>query len=107
MNRRQKMKRMKQELEWYKKQLVPTREVAVDSRRYDIVDIAAKQIFSKEEIMFYDEIDMIDILTRKVTSCVDEYIEFKGPIYKMPESPDGAIMYARLKVVVPHGGDRI
>mgnify|MGYP006992182280 CR=1 FL=1 len=36
MNRRQKMKRMKRELEWYKKQMVPTREVGYGSERLEV-----------------------------------------------------------------------
>ena len=110
MNRRQKMKRMKQELEWYKKQMVPTREVGVDMRQTRVETLRAEKvivsndplevlppeeyIFSQLNKMLLNELQKYIIYNRKIGPWL-------GPL------PEKFIYTAELKVVVPYGGDRI
>ena len=45
MNLRQKNKKLKQELEWYKKQMVPTREVRFDSRQMRVETLCTSHFY--------------------------------------------------------------
>lgn len=112
MNRRQKMKRMKQELEWYKKQFVPTRKVAVDSRQMRVETLCSSQFYSKSHMDYLYSVnpeglaerireDVIDYLS----PTLEDYIYFTG--VHRTDMPDTYEVIGKLKVLVPHGGDRI
>ena len=104
MNRRQKMKRMKQELEWYKKQCVPTRKVAVDSRQMRVETLRAEQMFIPRGYLYSNEQIVKDSLQRDLGRLLTNYIKWDR---KFSSCSDCQVISAELKVVVPYGGDRI
>lgn len=110
MNLRQRHKKLKQELEWYKKQLVPTRKVAVDSRRMRVETLRASQYYSKSHVDYLYSMnpeglaesvrkDMIDSLA----PSLEDYIQFAGIEHKY--TVDTYEIIGKIKVVVPDGGD--
>lgn len=79
MNRRQKMKRMKQKLEWYQSHgtaLKPT--VVYPSERYEIRTFVAERIFSIEEVEFLGEDDIHDILAEDLLEGVKEVMDIRS-----------------------------
>ena len=112
MNRRQKMKRMKQELEWYKKQTVPVREVVYDSMQMRVETLRANQFYNKDTIDYIreknpqslDEMFREDIVDH-LTPWLEEFIRLKC-IHSKDNTPNTYNVIGELKVVVPHGGDR-
>lgn len=112
MNRRQKMKRMKQELEWYKKQMVPTHEVGYDSRQMKVETLCASQYYSKSHVDYLYSMNPEGLVERiredfidSLASGLEDYIQFSGIDHT--DMPDTYEIIGKLKVVVPHGGDRI
>ena len=107
MNRRQKMKRMKQELEWYKKQMVPVREVGIDIRECDIRTLVNVSYYHMHD--YYGR--RLENMYREVGATLahiihENFIEYS----EEPVDIYGDQMMkitAKLKVVVPYGGDRI
>ena len=104
MNLRQKNKKLKQELEWYKKQMIPTREIRFDSRQMRVETLAVQRSVSQASCIpvgyIYNE------LTRELMIDVRKYIIYDN--YKKlthPIFPDEYIFTAEVKVVVPDGGD--
>lgn len=101
MNRRQKMKRMKQELEWYKKQMVPMREV----ERPEI-----KTLVNVSYYHMHDYKGRVDAVRREVGATLahviaEQYIEYDSNIVDIGGD---AMMKVTAKIrVVPHGGDSI
>lgn len=111
MNRRQKMKRMKQELEWYKKQMVPTREVVVDMRQMRVETLRGSSYFhsSLDDYMRTRDPEgfiasVKDELCNDLAQSLEDFIDIKIAYY---EDDDIYEYIGELKVVVPHGGDRI
>ena len=105
MNLRQKHKKLKRELEWYKKQMVPTREIAVDSRQMRVETLRAKRYFHDRYLETLDEEDITDILLNDLSAGIKDHMEIIGPIY------DKFMIYpyyqATLRVIKPDGGDEI
>ena len=111
MNLRQKHKKLKQELEWYKKQMVPTREVVVDSRQMRVETLCANQFYSKSHMDYLYSVnpeglaeqireDLIDSLS----PSLEDYVHFTGIHHT--DMPDTYEIIGKIKVVVPDGGDR-
>lgn len=100
MNLRQKNKKLKRELEWYKKQMVPTREVSrpeiktlVNVSYYDIHDYNGRSL---ENI--YREVGAT--LTHLIN---EKYITFDEELVEVGSYP---MMKVAAKIrVVPDGGD--
>lgn len=107
MNRRQKMKRMKQELEWYKSQCVPVREVRYDSRQYDIQRFCANVELVKDLTPYPDEEIVHKMLANRLTEVISKHMEVEGPVsYIHPIAGEMLRCRASIKLVVPYGGDR-
>ena len=111
MNRRRKMKRMKQELEWYKKQMVPTREVWYDSREMRVETLCASSYYHASLDAHCRRIDqenhimhIKESICRELAESLEDYITVNIAYY---EDDDIYEYIGKLKVVVPHGGDRI
>lgn len=111
MNRRQKMKRMKQKLEWYKK-MVPVREVRYDSRQMRVETLRVSCYYSGmmlEHLRNNDNLEWFDNILKEdfskaLSKKIGDYIQFRSGCI----DSDGDVKYTgELKVVVPHGGDRI
>lgn len=99
MNRRQKMKRMKQKLEWYKKQMVPVREVRYDSRQMRVETLRAERYMDADgcryipsDVIFNHIIDDMKPELRKFM-----HYETEGPF----QNSDYYRYAVELKVVVP------
>lgn len=106
MNRRQKMKRMKQELEWYKKQMVQTRDVGVDVERREV-----KTLVNVSYYYIHDYNGRgLENIYREVGATLshvisENYIEFSEEQVNVYGDP---MMKVTAKIrVVPHGGDGI
>lgn len=105
------MKRMKQELEWYKKQMVPTRKVVVDSRQMRVETLYSSQFYSKSHMDYLYSVNPEGLAERiredfvdSLASGLEDYIQFSGIDHT--DMPDTYEIIGKLKVVVPHGGDR-
>lgn len=89
MNRRQKMKRMKQELEWYKNHIVRPKTIYPRSE-YDIQTYAVTRTFSAEDanilrdkgIHEYLAKDFIDMVRENMEVEVAELWSIDGSAYK-------------------------
>lgn len=105
MNLRQKNKKLKQELEWYKKQLVPTREVRFDSRQMRVETICANTFYPGP---LYDHCRIIDPegfiihvkegICNELATTLEDYIRV-DVVYH--EESDMYECIGKLKVVVP------
>lgn len=75
MNRRQKMKRMKQKLEWYQNRDSVERPVLYPSAPYEIRTLAVDRMFSREDAEILGEDRIRDILAEDLLEGVNEAIE--------------------------------
>lgn len=106
MNRRQKMKRMKQELEWYKKQTVPTREVRYDSREMRVETLRANHFYNKDMVDYVREINPEGLNEMFRTDIIDQlepwledHIQFEYIHHE--DMPNTCEVIGKIKVVVP------
>lgn len=105
MNRRQKMKRMKQELEWYKKQMVPTREVRYDSREMRVETLCASSYWHGSLDAHCRARDpegyattVKEHICNDLAECLEDYIKVDVAYY---EDDDIYEYIGKLKVLVP------
>lgn len=111
MNRRQKMKRMKRELEWYKKQMVPCKReyITLPFRIETVKASCAYSCMMLEHLRKNDNWEWFDNLLKEdfskaLSKQIGDYIQFRSGCI----DGNGDLIYTgELKVVVPHGGDRI
>lgn len=97
------MKRMKQELEWYKKQMVPVMEVGVDRR----------EVKTLVNVSYYYMHDYngrsLENIHREVGATLshvisENYTEYDEEMVGIGDCPMMKIT-AKVRVVVPYGGD--
>ena len=106
MNRRQKMKRMKQELEWYKKQMVPTREVGVDMREMRVETLRVVD-YAVDRGNGLPEHAIVSYLMKGFRPHLRPYLTIHKEEVPSNEFGRKYRYSAELRVVVPHGGDDI
>ena len=104
MNRRMKMKRLKQELKETKWELdlykSHTKKPNVSYSKPEIRKISVSHVFDSFKVDVLDEDCMADILKRELLNGIIPYIQIEKPDYCMPESV-GVCRRASLTIVVP------
>lgn len=104
MNRRMKMKRLKQELKETKWELdlykSHTQNPNVSYSKPEIRKISVRHVFDSFKVDVLDEDGMADILKRELLNGIIPYIQIEKPDYCMPES-GGVCRRASLTIVVP------
>lgn len=105
MNLRQKNKKLKQELEWYKKQMVPTRKIAVDSRQMRVETLCSSSCYHGALDAHCRTIDPEGFITHvkegicnELATTLEDYIKVDVVYY---EDSDIYEYRGKLKVVVP------
>lgn len=104
MNRRMKMKRLKQELKETKWELdlykSHPQKLNVSYSKPEIRKISVRHVFDSFKVDVLDEDGMADILKRELLNGIIPYIQIEKPDYYMPES-DGVCRRASLTIVIP------
>lgn len=98
MNRRQKMKRMKRELEWYKKQTVPFK---IEVERLEVKTLGNVSYYHMHD--YYGR--RLENIYREVGATLshvisEKYIEFDEELVDIGDSPMMKVT-AKIRVVVP------
>jgi hypothetical protein len=105
MNLRQKHKKLKQELEWYKKQMVPTREVRFDSRQMRVETLGVVHDFDIDRLQGATDDYIYDVLTRDFLPAIRANMSVDIPEVRRDFGVPYYRYRASIKVVVPDGGD--
>lgn len=99
MNRRQKMKRLKQELEWYKSQMVPVREVRYDSRQMRVETLRSEICINIDDTQYITGELIYKMLYKDLEKHLHNYI--KHECYDQVRGGGFYKYISELKVVVP------
>ncbi len=104
MNRRMKIKRLKQELKETKWELdlykSHTKNPNMSYSKPEIRKISVRHVFDSFKVDVLDEDCMANILKRELLNGIIPYIQIEKPDYCMPES-DSVCRRASLTIVVP------
>ena len=94
MNLRQKNKKLKRELEYYKKRMI---NPAGEHNSYDIRTFVMERVVREEELEFFDKDDLVDILSRDLLDRIQDIVE----VSNIGRTAYGVRYRAELKVAVP------
>ena len=96
MNLRQKNKKLKRELEYYKKRVI---NPAGEHNSYDIRTFVMERVVreEEEELEFFNKDDLVDILSRDLLDRIQDIVE----VSNIGRTAYGVRYRAELKVAVP------
>lgn len=96
MNLRQKNKKLKRELEYYKKRMINPAVIS-EYNSYDIRTFVMERVVREEELEFFNKDDLVDILSRDLLDRIQDIVE----VSNIGRTAYGVRYRAELKVAVP------